>query len=239
MSMAGIGGMEMRKLSFLIGLGEGAHRMICPECSGGTSKEKSLLVAIHPMMTKWICFRDSCGFKGRVTGHGPILPKDNKVVKANDSDISGYTRYPINDGSGKCRGWIHRNNDKGMLPKVVNNIDSDWCGLHFPRQLTTTHCMLVEDRASAEAMSIYFPTVALLGTYLSKDKTDILIKSGIKYGIIALDADATVSALNLKAKNSFIVGMIQLDKDLKDCTPKELYIKAKEANKILTSQRYR
>ena len=238
--MEGIGGMEMHKLSFLIGLGEGTHRIDCPKCGGGTSKEKStVLISVGPMRTQAICFRDSCDFYVKVTGHGPIIPKENKVVKAKDEDIPGYTRYPINDASGKCRGWIHRIKAVCNRPKVVNNIDSDWCGLHFPRQLTTTHCMLVEDRASAEAMSIYFPTVALLGTYLSKDKTDILIKSGIKYGIIALDADATVSALNLKAKNSFIVGMIQLDKDLKDCTPKELYLKAKEANKILTNQRDR
>ena len=43
------------------------HRLICPQCGGGSQAEKSLSVTISgdvPPSAKWNCFRASCGFSG-------------------------------------------------------------------------------------------------------------------------------------------------------------------------------
>ncbi len=46
----------------------GQHRSLCPQCSGGTTREKSLSIDISPSsrQAKWLCHRAKCGWKGQL-----------------------------------------------------------------------------------------------------------------------------------------------------------------------------
>lgn len=215
-------------------LPEGQHsRLLCPKCGGGSSGERSFSVLIENGGYAWHCFRASCGW----SGHSGVVHKrdtftNNEQRKAIDRDLPGYTRHAIYDNEMNCRGWEHRiksmvpvKNEREMrevqympqyMPKSKLNIDSDWCGLHFPFPIRGEWCLLVEDRRSAEKMFPLFPAVALMGTNLNQEKIDYLISQGIKSAIIALDDDATAKAIGIWASVNMVKGMIQLDKDIKD-----------------------
>ena len=52
---------------FLLGLDleDGQHRVVCPVCSGGTSRERSLALQCDGTSVRWICHRASCQNHGR------------------------------------------------------------------------------------------------------------------------------------------------------------------------------
>ncbi len=197
-------------------LREGRHRIVCPKCNGGVSKERSLSVLVGDGWCAWNCWRASCGFKGRHGDRGWRVVK--KEQKAREVHKKGYVTHTVKDNAFSTRGFLYRAEQKGVTPKVLLDIDSDWCCLHFPRIVWENYVLLVEDVKSAERMADYFPTVALLGTHLTLSKIDYLCKQGISYGIIALDADATAKALKLYQSHSFVQRVLLLDKDLKDET---------------------
>jgi hypothetical protein len=97
-----------------------------------------------------------------------------------------------------------------------------WCGLHFPSYLQGNWVLLVEDMASAVIMDPYFPTVALLGTYLSREKADYLLKCGVKHVILALDADASDKALAMRKEWNMIEHVVLLKEDIKDMKLKQV-----------------
>ncbi|BBN17233.1 twinkle protein [Marchantia polymorpha subsp. ruderalis] len=64
----------------------GQYRIVCPECDGGTNREKSLAVGIDDTgLALWICHRGTCGWKGS----GPT-----KVVGTKDEAHTNGTARP-------------------------------------------------------------------------------------------------------------------------------------------------
>jgi hypothetical protein len=53
--------------------GIGSHRVVCPQCEGGSKREASLTVTVNHDSAVWKCFRGSCewkgGFGGRANGY--------------------------------------------------------------------------------------------------------------------------------------------------------------------------
>jgi len=47
---------------------DGEHRVICPQCEGGSNHEKSLSVGVtdNGKSARWLCFRGTCGWTGCV-----------------------------------------------------------------------------------------------------------------------------------------------------------------------------
>lgn len=106
--------------------------------------------------------------------------------------------------------------------KDINNIDKDWCKLHFPSPTNSNIVLLVEDIISAEKMNPFFPCVALLGVHLSEDKVNYLLTQGITSVIIALDNDATRQAIRLARKFAIASYILPLQRDFKDETEERL-----------------
>jgi DNA primase len=92
--------------------------------------------------------------------------------------------------------------------------------------------LIVEDPFSALRASSFVNSVALLGTDLSKAKTDEIVRNGFTEAWMALDKDATRQAVKLavKLKDRLKLRVLVLDEDLKDLTRKELeeFFKEKE-----------
>lgn len=190
-------------------------RHICPRCGGGRDKERSLSVGTKEGAMVWLCHRASCGYKGRGST-AKVETRLAPVKQKHITYITGYNKQPIYDNDGDCRGYVFRASHKGVVPKTINDLEEGWA-LHFPKRIKReAPVLLVEDRASAQKMSPYFPTVALLGTTITQEKINYLLKCGAKYGIIALDEDASAKAIALKRRWSFIQRVVLLERDIKD-----------------------
>jgi len=219
----------------LLDLPDGTVRIICPVCQGGSSKEKSLAVTKDGENVVWYCHRASCSEKGGL-GKGKVRNKNFQPTQksAVDRDIRGYSRQPINDNEGGCWGWIHRANNKGVIPKTINNYSSDWCGLHFPKRITKNYALAVEDRASAVCMAEYFPCFSLQGVHLNDAKVEYLLTQGITHVIIGLDEDATNVALKLQREWWIVKDLVYLDKDVKDMRLHEILFLANDLYERVT-----
>lgn len=44
----------------------GTHRLVCPKCDGGSTREKSLAVTRDAHGARWFCHRAGCGYKGGI-----------------------------------------------------------------------------------------------------------------------------------------------------------------------------
>jgi hypothetical protein len=209
----------MKKL--LSTLTNGRHRIVCPSCNGGNGRERSLSVELSDSSARWWCFRAGCEERGG-WGNTQRMETNAVIKQAKDVDLQGYVRLPIKDCDGHCKGWEYRAISKRTQPKSKLNTDSDWCNLHFPSRITQGHVLLVEDRASANKMFPYFPTVALLGVHLNANKIEYMLQCGIKGGIIALDEDATSQAVKILREESFVSSILTLERDLKDEPPSRL-----------------
>lgn len=65
------------------GLQFGQSRLgLCPRCSGGQSRERSFSVTRYRDGLGFLCFRASCGFKGRLTSYGEPAIIDSPVPRA-------------------------------------------------------------------------------------------------------------------------------------------------------------
>jgi hypothetical protein len=209
----------------LLDLPNGTIRIICPRCNGGSGGEKSLAVSKLNEDVKWYCHRASCNEKGMLGN--PRTENFQPTRKlAVDMDYDGYVRQTVLDNSGVCKGWVHRLHSQyvptARTPKSLNNYDSEWCGMHFPRRVSDKHILAVEDRASAEKIAPYFPVCALLGTTFTQDKSDYLLQQGISCVIIGLDEDAQNKALKLKREWWLIKHLLPLKKDIKNMSNTEL-----------------
>ena len=216
----------------LLDLPNGTIRIICPKCLGGDSAEKSLAVTKQGENVKWYCHRASCSEKG-ILGNPRNKNFETPQKFARDIHYTGYSKHTVLDNQGDCQGWVHRKlpvqyaismqlGTISNMPKTINNYNSDWCGLHFPRRVTTPHILAVEDRASAEKIAPYFPTCALLGTTFTQEKSKYLLQQGISSVIICLDEDAQNKALKLRREWWIIKYLLPLKKDIKDMNPTEL-----------------
>eukprot|EP00798_Chlamydomonas_sp_ICE-L_P015373 gene15373-21457_t len=74
----------------------GQHRMLCPVCSGGTTKEVSfeLLIEEDCTVARYYCFRATCGAKGVVNLLGSLRPMQRQATSAASLDID-ITMPPV------------------------------------------------------------------------------------------------------------------------------------------------
>lgn len=110
--------------------GWAASGQMCPECHGGSSKEKSMRVSVNDGWLNWRCFRDSCKFKG---GHrigtartgsdeGRQAPAAAAPVKL--IDIPDYLerqlheQHLLTDHSMEWAGWRYAPTYNGRGPRV-------------------------------------------------------------------------------------------------------------------------
>ena len=128
------------------------------------------------------------------------------------------------DNLGEERGVVYRIKDKSdkSLPKDMNEVDKDWCMLHFPAPISGGSVILVEDIISANKMFPHFPCVALLGVHLNEKKMEYLLQQGVNHVIIALDNDATRQAIRIARKWIVKLTILPLARDLKDETDERL-----------------
>lgn len=238
-------------LELILTLGNGHHRVVCPVCHGGTTKERSLVLTISPTTARWLCHRASCQIAGTAAMHSQKLkPMQEKCYNeqpqsayllhskkhyqpTTNSEPKGYIKRIIRDSEGNERGAVYRRGPD--LPKHyskdINRIEEGYVGLHFPSRPTSDTVILVEDIPSANAMDEFFPTVALLGVHLSEKKLEYLVNIGIRRVIIALDNDATRQAIRLARRFLITTQVLVLQKDLKDQTKEQL---AELASKLKT-----
>ena len=213
---------------YLAGKPVGNYREMCPKCNGGTTKEKSLAITVEDQEILWFCHRASCTFKGRIKNYsesrGEVFEKPI-VFRPLPVDKPNYFRLTVYDNEQENRGYVYRIKEQyrgSGLPKNINEYDSDWCGLHFPKHIGGSRAILVEDHKSATMMAADgFPAVALLGTHLNEAKIDYLINQGIIWLTLALDPDATGKSIQLSRQWTLIDQIIALDKDYKDMSHEE------------------
>ena len=106
-------------------------------------------------------------------------------------------------------------------PKVVSHIEKGAIAWYVNR--TTPGIVIVEDQLSALRASDYLTSVALLGTNLSEERVLEIKKAGRGPVYLALDNDATASAVKYVVKYRSVLPMqlLRLAKDIKDMTDEE------------------
>ena len=102
---------------------------------------------------------------------------------------------------------------------IPHNVSTDGCGGRRYHEISA----VVEDCASACAVSSVLDGVAILGTNLLDKHIELLSNYSTVY--VALDKDAAVKSIDLQRKLSFFVKQVKvvlLEKDLKYCTTEEI-----------------
>ena len=207
-------------------LDEGEHvRTHCPVCGGVNTFTVSNLSG----RIVYNCYKAGCGIKGKrdvlvssnflkttyqtscssgakgsfvFPDHWSVYlpPKMIRYAEKNNVDISIGTSDAVGRSLGKSRNKWHRYASTG-LPFIVPNGDPVY---------------VVEDAASACAVSKYGTGFALLGTNLSEILLDILKK--YPHIIVCLDRDASAKAIQMKLKLSQFT---KTEVRLLDVDPKE------------------
>ena len=132
---------------------------------------------------------------------------------------------PVHDEYGSQQGCVLRSYT-GDLPKARTYVQEGYSRLHFPGRTASelrSEVMAVEDIPSAEALSLYFPTVAILGSYLTTAQCEHLLRSGVDVVHLALDEDASAKSINQSRRHlAMDVRPVLLAKDPKDMDDAEL-----------------
>lgn len=63
----------------VLGEGETVNGETCPACRGGVSRDKSLSVSRRDGVLLWICYRNSCGFKGASASRHAVRGANTKA----------------------------------------------------------------------------------------------------------------------------------------------------------------
>ena len=58
--------------------GERSKHAMCPACGGGRNREQSFVVTRHGRFLFFMCYRNSCGVRGKVTPNGPLLSEPRR-----------------------------------------------------------------------------------------------------------------------------------------------------------------
>ncbi len=137
-----------------------------------------------------------------------------------------YRLYiPLFRYDGTVRGYVARDVSGLESKKALTfkfHQEEPNLGWHVNR--TSKNLILVEDAISSIRASSYLNAACLLSTQLDKGKVDELIRNGFTKAYLALDKDATRTAIKLAANWNHLVklNVIALDKDLKDMEREEL-----------------
>ena len=158
--------------------------------------------------------------------------KDSELLHEQLGMAKGRVLYPVTSHTGVLLGHVARRYSwlSGVAgPKSLNYIESDeYPWLHFPyscRMNLADEVVLVEDCLSAIVVSRLRPCVSMMGTHLTLDAVQYLLSIGITKVHIALDADATATAVKLRDKWDLYFSecsVIILEKDAKDMNMQEL-----------------
>lgn len=116
------------------GLADGERRsgQLCPVCDGGASREKSLSVSRHRDHLRFMCFRASCNFRGRInltpsaarssTVQGNAEPKRERrvIVQPLPEHLANELseRYMIEPGIFEWAKWVYTSDYMGFGPRV-------------------------------------------------------------------------------------------------------------------------
>lgn len=143
-------------------------------------------------------------------------PKENALV------------YPMYDRHFEVRGVVRRYLDKSRPYKSDHVKDESWCGMswYIGSRSQTEETWVFEDALSAMHFNWVtgYDSVSLNGTKLGTDRIDDLQAHG-KPLVLALDADATATALRMLLKYSGYVSIraVRLNKDVKWMGYKEVH----------------
>lgn len=199
--------------------GDVRHSEMCPQCSGGSSGERSLSVGRGPDGLWWKCWRSSCGFKGK-DGTATAAPVGTVRERRK---LEYYTR-PLQED--EISTLVHKNippykiaecsytenyGGRFVLPlnsreRVVGNVLRSYNG-GTPKALTDLwygyegcawegytyrpdDVVIVEDIVSAARMASYTAAACLLGVNLTDEKVSDLSEAAAGTYWLALDADA-------------------------------------------------
>lgn len=225
--------------------GTGA-RIVCPACSGGGRSERCMYVDVRAGL--YICYRASCGVRGSIRRSIRAVESAKYPRKVNviDSSINNAVlrempeefrerfswplrtagnraAFEVHDHDGTIRGHVLRSYS-GVYPKTINEIDPEYCRLHFPRRSIGCRDVitLVEDIPSAEALSWYVPAAAMCGSDLNSAQVNYLDRCSIHVVHLALDNDASAKSISTSRKYLLDIRPVLLDKDPKDMTDQEL-----------------
>ena len=143
----------------------------------------------------------------------------------------GRYAFPINTPQGRVRGYVLRSYDPGQGAKAWTRMTKadEPCASYY-RQFSEDSVLLVEDIPSAVRAAQYTNVVALLGVGNMAIMEEIK-EAGFKKVTWALDADAYSTSLKKHARFKHFFdssAVIKLKKDLKDMTPKEVYLVLKD-----------
>ena len=98
-------------------LSAGTHRLLCPKCDGGSTREKSLAVTRDESGARWFCHRAGCGYKGGIgkpTHGGETAPAREFVPRPLDAPW----RFPE-----PGEHWYKALTSRGVLRALVPS----WC----------------------------------------------------------------------------------------------------------------
>lgn len=197
-------------------------RIVCPECGGGSSGERSMSVTVKDDgAVLFFCYRASCGARGVLGGSPSTIsglvrtssPKykskpdiSGRLVDCPDSvnfwpksfgvkwdPDTGRVALPVYSPTGLVRGWVLRSYDKGVTPKALS-----WPTV-AEQQLgwnleQGNQVVVVEDVPSAIKLAeLGVRAVSLCGTHMTTEAMDELIAEAEDV-VWALDGDALAKA---------------------------------------------
>lgn len=109
--------------------------------------------------------------------------------------------FPIYSYLGYQIGETLKAIDKSVKPKNLTNRWGDIPLIHFPMgQRTSSHLVLVEDHISAIKLSWWYTSAALMGTHLSEEAFQMLIRNRFTEFTLFLDGDALLAAYKIANK---------------------------------------
>jgi hypothetical protein len=132
---------------------------------------------------------------------------------------------PMFRRDGTARGYVARDlSGKEGVKALSMKWRPDEPNLAWYNNRASKQLIIVEDCFSAIRASSFINSCALLGTDLSKEKVDEIMRGGFTKAYISLDADATRVAImhSLKHRTRLSLIVKALTKDIKDMTREEL-----------------
>ena len=116
------------------GLGDGqrSRHLLCPACHGGSSHELSFVVTRHGHYLFFMCYRNGCGVRGRVTPNGPILsaPRKRPVRRYKGAPVPMSTptlerlsaKLHLDERTIRTQGWKWDAEDQRIYMPVYNHV---------------------------------------------------------------------------------------------------------------------
>ena len=115
---------------FLLGLDleDGQHRVVCPVCSGGTSRERSLALQCDGTSVRWLCHRASCQNRGQ-SGRTGIESSTSYTHKSSKNPLGFQHHHLPHEAQTQSHKQQHsdlmkpsvpqHNPPQGYLPRLV------------------------------------------------------------------------------------------------------------------------